>query len=171
MGTGKLFGCVLLGALAVTACSDTQEEAVQLKGLDSTLAAEREVDRVLAQVAGNTDSVYQATQAKDVEAVVAGVKVGMSIRGLPAFIGTGPMTASGVDTLKVQDGYRRAFVVSPPDLVTVIWYRKTPGTPSDPIQRAVESPIVLKNDVVVGSGWAYYDQVRTQLNLPEVPKS
>ena len=71
----------------------------------------------------------------------------------------------------VQDGYRRAFVVSPPDLVTVIWYRKTPGTPSDPIQRAVESPIVLKNDVVVGSGWAYYDQVRTQLNLPEVPKS
>lgn len=163
-------GGLLLGVQAVTACGDTQREAVQLKGLDSTLAAERELDRVLAQVAGNTDSVFNAKMALDVEAVVAGVKVGMSIRGLPAFIGTGPMTASGLDTLKVQDGYRRAFVVAPPDLVTVIWYRKTPGTPNDPIQRVVESPIVLKNDVVVGSGWAYYDQVRTQFNLPEVLK-
>jgi hypothetical protein len=124
---------------------------------------------MLEQVGGNADSVFAATQSMAVDAVVARVSVGMAIRALPALIGKGPMTAAGVDTLQLQEGFRRTFSVVAPDLVTVIWYRKQPGTPKEPISRAVEVPIVFKNDVVIGTGWAYYDEVRAGFNLPEVP--
>lgn len=166
------YGLLAGAALIATACSDSgdtaEEEVVALTGYDSTLAAQREVDRTLEKV-NNPDSVFQAALTQSPDAVVGRIKVGMSIQLLPAIIGKGPMTAQGVDTLKLRDGFRQSLAVVAPDLFTVIWFRKQAGTPSEPIVRSVETPIVMKNEVVVGTGWEFYDKVRAGYSLPAVP--
>jgi hypothetical protein len=159
---------LISGGLFLAACGDNTEETVQLKGIDSVLVAKKNVDSLLRQVDGKTDSVFEAVKSQSFESVLGRVAVGSPIQVLRAIIGTGPMKATGADTLQIQDGFRRTLVVVAPDLYTVIWFRKEPGTPRDPISRSLEAPIVLKNELVIGTGWAFYDQNRAALQLPVV---
>lgn len=106
--------------------------------------------------------------------VIGGVKVlkpivaGMSNESIFTYTGVGPLTATGADSTKLANGFLRSQVTTNGELITVIWYRNTPGKLTDPIFRALNTPIVLGEQTVKGWGWDFYDSVADSLRLPKI---
>jgi len=48
----------------------------------------------------------------------------------------------------------------------VVWYRDKPGSIEEEISRERETPVLLENDVVIGKGWAFFDQTAEEVGIP-----
>jgi hypothetical protein len=95
-----------------------------------------------------------------------GVDAGDARADLLETLGTGPLVATGADTLRLVNGYRRQSYFASGATYEVIWYRSEPGSLADQIIRDRETPILLTNDTVMGWGWSFYDAKARELGLP-----
>jgi hypothetical protein len=83
-----------------------------------------------------------------------------------AALGSGPLTAIGNDTLRLADGFRRQVFMVGGHRYEVIFFRRAPGSLEEDITRDVEVPVVLRDDVLLHSGWEKYDQLAGEVGLP-----
>jgi hypothetical protein len=95
------------------------------------------------------------------------IKSGASQAELLQAMGQGPLVASGADTMRVINGFRRQEYLVQGNQYEVIWFRAEPGSLTDPITKASETPIVLNADTVMGWGWKYYQGRARALDLPD----
>lgn len=95
------------------------------------------------------------------------IKSGASQAELLQAMGEGPLVASGADTIRVINGFRRQEYLVQGRMYEVIWYRAEPGSLTDPITKERETPIVLNADTVMGWGWKYYQERARALDLPD----
>ncbi len=71
-------------------------------------------------------------------------------------IGTGPLTATGADTVRVVNGFRHMVFFTDGRQFEVIYFRDAIGKVSEPVEQEVETPIVLADGKVLGWGWKFY---------------
>lgn len=95
------------------------------------------------------------------------IDAGASQAELLQAMGQGPLVASGADTMRVINGFRRQEFLVEGNQYEVIWYRAEPGSLTDPITKERETPIVLNADTVMGWGWKYYQGRAKALDLPD----
>ncbi len=82
-------------------------------------------------------------------------------------MGAGPLASNvATDTPRLVNGFRRQAFVTGGRSLEVLWYREAPGSLSDPIERQVETPIVIEADTLVGWGWKFYPKFAADNNLP-----
>ena len=81
-------------------------------------------------------------------------------------IGTGPLAATGADTLRLAQGHRTQRYIVNGATYEVIWYREEPGSLADDIERGRETPILLEADTLVGWGWSLYEKKAAEVGLP-----
>ena len=81
--------------------------------------------------------------------------------------GTGPLTAKYADTLRLEHGFRRERYLIAGRQYEVLYYRELPGTVTEPVQQAKETPVVLQEGKVLGLGWRYY--VETAMPALQLP--
>lgn len=92
---------------------------------------------------------------------------GMPKDSVLPIIGTGPLTPiKAPDVLRLVNGFRTQIYLVNGVNYQVIYYREALGSLEDSISRAVETPILLKNDTVMGWGWNYYEKASADLGLP-----
>jgi hypothetical protein len=151
----------VVGVCLTTACSS-----------DETVPADSTAAATPAPVAAPAaPAVADAPKTGD---VIGGVKVlkpivaGMPNESIFTYTGVGPLTATGADSTKLANGFLRSQVTTNGELITVIWYRNTPGKLTDPVYRALNTPIVLGEQTVKGWGWSFYDSVADSLKLPKI---
>ena len=95
------------------------------------------------------------------------IEEGMPKDSVLPIIGTGPLTPiKAADVLRLVNGYRTQVYLVNGVNYQVIYYREALGSLEDSISRAVETPILLKNDTVMGWGWGFYEEQSAKLNLP-----
>jgi hypothetical protein len=105
-------------------------------------------------------------------------KLDLLSEGMPAdslfrVIGDGPMTAAtAADSLKLFHGYRVSREYVEGKGYAVVFLRETPGSVAEPLDRTLETPIVLDDQLkLLGWGWAYYDsEGQGQFGKPLTPK-
>ena len=97
---------------------------------------------------------------------LADVKSGDSRDALLTTLGNGPLAATGSDTLRLANGYRRQRYFVNGVTYEVIWFRAEPGSLQDDIVRERETPILLAADTVMGWGWSFFDTKARELDLP-----
>ena len=91
----------------------------------------------------------------------------------PAWIGLAecdPLVDEGVqyaDTLRLEHGFRRERYLIAGQQYEVLFYRELPGTVTEPVQQAKETPVVLQEGKVLGLGWRYY--VETAMPALQLP--
>lgn len=86
-------------------------------------------------------------------------------------IGTGPMVpATASDSIRIENGYRRAQYFMDGANYKVIWYREVPAPIDSAIIIEEVAPIVIRNDSVVGWGWKFFDKASADIGLPN-PKT
>jgi hypothetical protein len=79
----------------------------------------------------------------------------------------GPLTPlQPADSLRLFHGYRTQIFVVNGDQYRVVWYREQPGSIEETITRERETPILLKEERVIGHGWAFYDKQAETVGLP-----
>ena len=97
----------------------------------------------------------------------ATVHSGMTLDSLYTVIGTGTFTGTGpADTIRVMHGHRARMIVTNNRIFRVLFVRKGSGTLDGPIERSQDTPIVLENQRVLANGWAEFDRLAKELNLP-----
>lgn len=95
------------------------------------------------------------------------VEDGTSRDEVLTIMGTGPITATGNDTMRVVNGFRRSSYLVNGSQYEILFYRETPGNVSEEVVRDVEVPVVLKDGAAIGWGWRYFDAERGVLGLPD----
>jgi hypothetical protein len=95
------------------------------------------------------------------------IKEGMPKDSVLTIIGTGPLTpVNAPDVVRLQNGFRtQAYLVNGMNY-RVLWYREAIGTLDDSISRQTDTPILFRNDTVMGWGWSYYDKKSEEIGLP-----
>jgi hypothetical protein len=95
------------------------------------------------------------------------IKEGMTKQAVLPIIGNGPIQpVNAPDVVRLTNGYRtQAYLVNGANY-SVIWYREAAGTLDDSISRQTDTPILFRNDTVMGWGWSYYDKKSGELGLP-----
>lgn len=84
------------------------------------------------------------------------LKEGMTIAQAVEAMGPGPLTATYSDTMRLVGGYRRSrFLINGNDL-QVLYARDLPGDVREPVLQARETPLIFKNDTLLGWGWRYF---------------
>lgn len=86
-----------------------------------------------------------------------------------AAIGRGQLTAEGIDTMRVINGFRLEEFFQDGTTYSVIWYREQPGTIADTVRRATDTPIVFAGDSMTGWGWDFYMQWTSEKGIPKPP--
>jgi hypothetical protein len=81
-------------------------------------------------------------------------------------MGTGPLTATGADTMRVVNGFRRQTFVVGSGTYEVLFYREQPGSVTDTIARTLETPVVIKDGKYLGQGWKFYTKLADSEDLP-----
>ncbi len=81
-------------------------------------------------------------------------------------IGTGPLTAVGSDSARLVNGFRHMRYFSAGKNFEVIYFRDQPGSVSDPVEQKLETPIVLADEKVLGTGWKFYVEAMKTYGLP-----
>lgn len=94
------------------------------------------------------------------------IQAGASRDSVLTVLGTGPITATGDDTPRVLNGFRRQSFLVKGELYEVLYYREQPGSINDTIARTVETPVVIKDGHYLGHGWQFYGKLSDSLNLP-----
>lgn len=85
-----------------------------------------------------------------------------------AAMGNGPLaSAAPTDAPRLVSGFRRQAFISNGRTIEILWYREAPGSLGDPIERALETPVVFEADTLVGWGWSFYPQFAADNNLPD----
>jgi hypothetical protein len=101
------------------------------------------------------------------EEKLGSVKEGMTAGEVTSVIGKGPLTSfQPGDTLRLLGGFRTQVFLAGGARYRVIWYREAEGTIEDAITRKNETPILLKDDKVVGHGWTFFDKTAREVGLP-----
>jgi stage V sporulation protein SpoVS len=86
-----------------------------------------------------------------------------------AAIGRGQLTAEGIDTMRVVNGFRLEEFFQDGTTYSVIWYREQPGTIADTVRRTTDTPIVFAGDSMTGWGWDFYMQWASEKGIPKPP--
>ena len=94
------------------------------------------------------------------------LKLGMSRAEVLSAIGDGPMSASGSDSVRVVQGFRRMKYFIAGKSFEVIYLRDQPGDVREMVVQAVETPAVLGDDKLLGWGWKYYVGAMKEFGLP-----
>ena len=81
-------------------------------------------------------------------------------------IGDGPISASGGDSVRVVQGFRRMRYLVAGKSFEVIYVRDQPGDVRELVVDTVETPRVLGDDKLMGWGWKYYRGAMKELGLP-----
>lgn len=81
-------------------------------------------------------------------------------------IGDGPLSASGGDTVRVVQGFRRMKYFMAGKSFEVIYVRDQPGDVRELVVQKVETPMVLGDDKLLGWGWKYYVGAMKEFGLP-----
>ncbi len=92
--------------------------------------------------------------------------VGMTRTEVLTKIGTGPLTAVGSDSARLVNGFRHMRFFNAGKNFEVIYFRDEPGSVSDPVEQKLETPIVLADDKVLGTGWQFYVDAMKTYGLP-----
>ena len=92
--------------------------------------------------------------------------VGMGRDEVLTAIGDGPLTASGADSVRVVQGFRRMKYFVAGKSFEVIYVRDQPGDVREMVAQAVETPAVLGDDKLLGWGWKYYVGAMKEFGLP-----
>lgn len=72
-------------------------------------------------------------------------------------LGDGLLTATGSDTVRLVRGHRRMRYLIDGKTFEVIYARDEPGSVTEPVAQAIETPVVLSSDQkVLGWGWKFY---------------
>jgi len=90
----------------------------------------------------------------------------MSRADTMAQLGTGPIVASGADTVRVVNGFRDMQYLIAGKRFEVIYARDEPGDVKEPVKQAVETPVVIVDDKVLGWGWKFYVEAMKKYQLP-----
>ena len=95
------------------------------------------------------------------------LKEGMTMSQALESMGQGPLTATSSDTMRVVNGYRRMrYLLSGGDF-QVVFAREIPGDVKEPVLQAKETPLVFRNDTLLGWGWRYFvDEGMPKYQLP-----
>lgn len=95
------------------------------------------------------------------------IEEGMTKQAVMAVIGTGPVQPTTAnDAVRITNGYRMQAYMVNGENYQVVWYREAPGTLADSISRQTDTPILFRNDTVMGRGWSYFDKKTGELGLP-----
>jgi hypothetical protein len=95
------------------------------------------------------------------------IEAGVAKDSLFKVMGKGPLTAMYADTLRVVNGFRYDKYLINGQYYEVLYFREQPGNVSEPVEQFVETPIVLKDDKVLGWGWKFYvEEGMENLKLP-----
>ncbi len=98
---------------------------------------------------------------------LSNLKEGMTLTQALDAMGKGPLTATFSDTMRVLNGYRRMrYLMNGADF-NVVYSRDLPGDVKEPVLQAKETPIVFRNDTLLGWGWRYFvDEGMGKFQLP-----
>ena len=106
--------------------------------------------------------------AKRLKPVIAGI----SKDSVLAIMGTGPLTATYSDTLRLDHGFRVEKFLIDAKMYEVLYYREEPGNVTEPVEQYTETPVVLTDGKVLGWGWKYYvETAMEELKLPSPIKA
>ena len=94
------------------------------------------------------------------------IKVGSSRADVMEKLGTGPLTAVGADSARLVSGFRYMRYFNNGKNFEVIYFREQPGSVADPVEQKIETPIVLADDKVLGTGWKFYVEAMKSYGLP-----
>lgn len=83
-----------------------------------------------------------------------------------AEMGKGAMTATGQDTIRLVNGFRRQLFTAEGTQHEVIWYREEPGHLETAILKTTDTPVVIANGKFAGWGWRFYNKYSEQYKLP-----
>jgi hypothetical protein len=100
---------------------------------------------------------------------LSNVQPGATREQVLAAIGPGQVTAEGIDTMRVVNGFRLEQFFQDGTTYSVIWYREQPGTLADTMRRATDTPIVFAGDSMTGWGWDFYMQWASEKGIPKPP--
>jgi hypothetical protein len=99
--------------------------------------------------------------------VLGSVEAGLPKDSLLALMGTGPLSAQFADTMRLERGYRISKYLMDGKLYEVLYFREKPGNVRDPVEQALETPVLLADGKVLGWGWEYYvEEGMGKLKLP-----
>lgn len=98
--------------------------------------------------------------------VLRGIEEGTPRDAALSALGQGPLDATGHDTMRVVNGFRRQMFFVDGTNYEVIYFRRDTGSIDDPISRTTETPLVLIDGKVAGQGWQYYSDLAPKANLP-----
>jgi len=87
---------------------------------------------------------------------LSSLKEGMTTAQALDAMGTGPLTATYSDTMRVVNGFRRSRYLLSGATFDVVYARDLPGDVTEPVLQANETPVVFRNDTLMGWGWKYY---------------
>jgi hypothetical protein len=95
------------------------------------------------------------------------LKEGMTLTQALDAMGKGPLTATYSDTMRLLNGYRRMrYMMNGADF-NVVYSRDLPGDVKEPVLQAKETPVVFRNDTLLGWGWRYFvDEGMAKYQLP-----
>ncbi|MFN5202794.1 MAG: hypothetical protein ACK5HM_13420, partial [Gemmatimonas sp.] len=92
---------------------------------------------------------------------------GMTVEQAVEAMGPGPLTATGSDTVRVVNGYRRMRYFLNGANFEVLYARDLEGNVSEPLLQANETPAVFKDGKLMGWGWKYYvEEAMPKFMLP-----
>ena len=95
------------------------------------------------------------------------IKEGMTKQAVMPIVGTGPLVPTrAADGARLANGFRSQTYFVNGANYQVIWYREAIGTLDDSISRQTDTPILFRNDTVMGWGWSYFDKKTGELGLP-----
>ena len=97
------------------------------------------------------------------------VQAGATREQVLGAIGRGQLTAEGIDTMRVVNGFRLEEFFQDGTTYSVIWYREQPGTIADTVRRTTDTPIVFAGDSMTGWGWDFYMQWASEKGIPKPP--
>lgn len=100
-------------------------------------------------------------------AQLRGLKEGMTTSEAVSSMGQGPLTATYSDTVRLNHGFRSMRYFINGNTFEVVYARELPGVVTEPVLQAKETPVVFRNDTLMGWGWRYFvDEAMPKFQLP-----
>ncbi len=85
-----------------------------------------------------------------------GLKEGMTTSQALEAMGSGQLVGTSSDTMRLVNGFRRSRYLLNGANFEVVYASDLPGDVKDPVLQAKETPVVFRNDTLMGWGWKYY---------------